>query len=80
VHDVFTNKAAPIHVMKELGGEEVSSYSFPTSALDGGECVTPRPRFSPGERTPSTHCTGGWVGLRAGLDTEVRGKISISTQ
>jgi hypothetical protein len=29
----------------------------------------------PGERTPGTHCTGGWVGLRAGLDTEVRGKI-----
>jgi hypothetical protein len=28
----------------------------------------------PGERTPGTHCTGGWVGLRAGLDTEVRGK------
>jgi hypothetical protein len=27
-----------------------------------------------GERTPGTHCTGGWVGLRAGLDTEVRGK------
>jgi hypothetical protein len=37
--------------------------------------VTPRPRFSPGERTPGTHCTGGWVGPRAGLDTEVRGKI-----
>jgi hypothetical protein len=29
----------------------------------------------PGERTHGTHCTGGWVGLRAGLDTEVRGKI-----
>jgi hypothetical protein len=29
----------------------------------------------PGERTPGTHCTGGWVVLRAGLDTEVRGKI-----
>jgi hypothetical protein len=29
----------------------------------------------PRERTPGTHCTGGWVGLRAGLDTEVRGKI-----
>jgi hypothetical protein len=28
-----------------------------------------------GERTPGTHCTGGWVGPRAGLDTEVRGKI-----
>jgi hypothetical protein len=37
--------------------------------------VTPRPRFIPGERTPSTHCTGGWVGPRAGLDTEARGKI-----
>jgi hypothetical protein len=32
--------------------------------------ITPRSRFTPG-----THCTGGWVGPRAGLDTEVRGKI-----
>jgi hypothetical protein len=30
----------------------------------------------PWERTPCTHCTGGWVGLRAGLDTEATGKIS----
>jgi len=37
--------------------------------------ITPRPRFTPGERTPGTHCTGGWVGPRAGLDTEARGKI-----
>jgi hypothetical protein len=29
----------------------------------------------PGEGTPGTHSTGVWVGLRAGLDTEVRGKI-----
>jgi hypothetical protein len=28
----------------------------------------------PGERIPGTHCTGGCVGLRAGLDTDVRGK------
>jgi hypothetical protein len=35
--------------------------------------VTPRPRFTPG-----THCTGGWVGPRAGLDTEDRGKIICS--
>jgi hypothetical protein len=34
-----------------------------------------RPSFSPGERTPGTHCTRGWVGLRAGLDAEARGKI-----
>jgi hypothetical protein len=39
--------------------------------------ITPRPRFTPGERTPGTHWTGGWVGPRAGLDTEVRGKILL---
>jgi hypothetical protein len=22
-----------------------------------------------------THCTGGWVGLRAGQDTEAKGKV-----
>jgi hypothetical protein len=27
------------------------------------------------ERTPGTHCTGGWVGFSAGLDTEGGGKI-----
>jgi hypothetical protein len=31
--------------------------------------------FTPAERTPGTHCTGGWVGPRAGLDAEARGKI-----
>jgi hypothetical protein len=30
--------------------------------------VTPRTRFTPGERTPGTHWIGGWVGPRAGLD------------
>jgi hypothetical protein len=48
-----------------------SSYSFLTSALDG---VSGQRHASAaicaGERTPGTHCTGGWVGLRAGLDTE----------
>jgi len=29
----------------------------------------------PRERTPGTHWIGGWVGLRAGLDTEAREKI-----
>jgi hypothetical protein len=35
----------------------------------------PRLRLIPGERTPGTHCKEGWVGPRAGLDTEDRGKI-----
>jgi hypothetical protein len=37
--------------------------------------VTPRPRFTSVERIPGTHCIGGWVGPRAGLDAEVRVKI-----
>jgi hypothetical protein len=46
-----------------------SSYSFLTSALEWS-ASRPRPPFTPG-----THCTGGWVGPRDGLDAEVRGKI-----
>jgi hypothetical protein len=34
-----------------------------------------RAALCPGERTPGIHCTGGWVGLRVGLDTEARGKV-----
>jgi hypothetical protein len=38
---------------RHMGERRYSSYSFLTSALDGGEwvSVTPRPRFTPGERT-----------------------------
>jgi hypothetical protein len=52
-----------------------SSYSSTTSALDGvsGQRHAPAVLY-PGERTPGTHCTGGWVGPRAGLDTKVREK------
>jgi hypothetical protein len=39
--------------------------------------VTPRPRFTPRERTKGTHWTGGTVSLRAGMDTETRGKILL---
>jgi hypothetical protein len=71
-------KAVPLHAMEALGGERrYSSYSFSTWALDGGEWSASRPgrAFIPGERTSGTHYTGGWVGPRAGLDTEARGKI-----
>jgi hypothetical protein len=58
------------------GERRYSSYSFSTSALDGGEWSASLPR----ETIPGTHCTGGWVGLRAGLDTDVRGKILCPCQ
>jgi hypothetical protein len=59
------------------GERRYSSHSFTTSALGRGEWLASRPgrAFTPGERTPGTPCTGGWVGPKAGLDTEVRGKI-----
>jgi hypothetical protein len=54
-----------------------SSYSFTTSALDRGEWSASRPgrALPPGKGPPGTQCRGGWVGPRAGLDTEARGKI-----
>jgi hypothetical protein len=61
----------------EAQGESMySSYSFTTSALDWVS-VTPRPRFTPRERTSGTNCTGSWVGPRAGLDTEATGIILL---
>jgi len=40
-------------------------------ALEGSEWSASCPHyFTPGERAPGTHWIGGWVGPRAGLDTE----------
>jgi hypothetical protein len=60
-----------------MGERRYSSYSFLTSATRWWwvVSVTPRPRFTPGERTPGTNYIGGWVGLRAGLDAGARRKI-----
>jgi hypothetical protein len=70
-------KAVPLHAMEALGGEEAHLLFIHDLGTRWGwvVSVTPRPRFSPGERTPGTHWTGGWVGPRAGLGTEARGKI-----
>jgi hypothetical protein len=66
------------HYRHECAKEErkYSSYSFLTSALDGGKWSPSHPsRAVPTQRAPDTHSIGGWVGLRAGLGTEARGKI-----
>jgi hypothetical protein len=63
--------------MQAPGGRGNSS-SFLISAVVGGEwSVTPRPRFTLGERTSGTHWIRGRVGLRTGLDT-ARGKNSLT--
>jgi hypothetical protein len=59
----------------DKGGENYSSYSFFTSALDGVNGQRHARAALYRERTPGTRCTEGWVGPGAGLDTEVRGRI-----
>jgi hypothetical protein len=53
-----------------FGDRRYSFYSLLTSALEGGEWSASRPGrgLPPGKEPPGTHCIGGWVGPRAGLD------------
>jgi hypothetical protein len=75
---ISKDKSVPLHAMEALGDRRYSSYSFSISALDGGEWSASRPGHAlppgKGPPPPGTHCTGGWLGPRAGLDTEARGK------
>jgi hypothetical protein len=53
----------------DKGDKRYSSYSFVTSGLDEDEWSASLPgRALPTGKNPGTHCTGGWVGLRAGLE------------
>jgi hypothetical protein len=71
-------KAVPLHATKALGARGgIAPTHFRLGTRWGWVVsVTPRPRFlPPGKGPPGTHWTGGWVGPRAGLDTEARGEI-----
>jgi hypothetical protein len=58
---------SPLHVTKAYRGVEVYCRPFLTPVLGGGEWSASRPHnLSPGERVPSTNCTGGWEGTAAG--------------
>jgi hypothetical protein len=66
----YAEKQSRYTPRRRLGERRYSSYSFLTSALDGGEWSASLPAaLCPGERTLGTHCTGGWVGPRAELDS-----------
>jgi hypothetical protein len=62
---------------RRLGGKEVQLLLIHDLGTRWGGWSASRQgsAFTPGARTPGTHLTGDWVGPRAGLDTEVRGKI-----
>jgi hypothetical protein len=67
----------PQHTYGGAGGRGyiASTPSWPRHWWRWVVSVTLRPLVTSGERTPGTHCTGGWVGSRASLDADVRGKI-----
>jgi len=58
-----------------MGERRVQLHLFLTSTLDGGEWPAAGPgRFTPMERAPGTNWIVGWVGPRAGLDEEAKGR------
>jgi hypothetical protein len=73
-----TAKDIPLHSMKALGGR---GGIAPTHSHLGirwdWSASRPGRTLALGKGPHGTHCTrtGGWVGPRAGLDTEDRGKI-----
>ena len=50
------------------GWVEVQLYSSMTTALEGVSGQQHAPAVLYPQERPSTHCTGGWVDPRAGLD------------
>ena len=65
------------HAGMEGGGGWCTALLIPNFEARLGGWSTPDPgRFTP-PKNPSTHCTGGWVVPRAGLDSCVEEKISF---
>jgi hypothetical protein len=71
------SKAVPLHAMEALVGEggTAPTHSLPRHFMGVSSQRLALPALYPWEKNTGTHCTGDWVGLRAGLDTEARGKI-----
>jgi hypothetical protein len=69
-----TKRLKLFYYTKAFGGRGgiTPTHSQPRHKMGVLVSVMPRPHFSRGESTPGT---GGWVDPRAGLDTEVGGKI-----
>jgi hypothetical protein len=73
----MVKKTAPLYAMKALGDRKYRSYSLLTSALDRSGQRHALAALFRQEKDPRTHWMGGWVGPRAGPDTEARGKILL---
>jgi hypothetical protein len=74
----FTDSNYPSAGREATRGSGVAAPHF--SSL-GSEWLDWIPcQFSPGDRAPCTHCRGGWVGPRAGLDSFEKRKFSFPCQ
>jgi hypothetical protein len=77
LHELYLSKAVPWYTMEVWGGRGgiAPAHSRPQHYMGvSGEWLASRP----GHTFPQKiHWTGGWVGLRAGLDTETRGKLIL---
>jgi hypothetical protein len=77
-YSLCKSKAATLPSCSRQGERKNSSYSLLTSALDGLSCQSHVPAaLYPRGKDILTNWIGGWVGLRAGLNTEARGKITF---
>jgi hypothetical protein len=76
---IVKRKTVPLHTMQAFVGRGriAPTCSWPQHYIGvSGQCHAPAmPRFTPRERTPSTHWIGGWMGPRASLDAEAQRKI-----
>jgi hypothetical protein len=69
------------HAIKMHGGVEAKLHTFLTWVLDGSEwSASHLSHFTTGERAPSTHWIGGWVGPRGGVDALMKRKILCPCQ
>jgi hypothetical protein len=72
-----SSKAVPLHAIEALRGRGgiAPTHSRPRHYMGvSGQHHAPAALYPRG-KDAGTHCTGGWVGPRTGLDTEARGKI-----
>jgi hypothetical protein len=74
--NLWKAKVVPLHAMEALGGRGniAPTHSWPRHyAAVSSQSHAPT-ALNLGERTHGTHCTGGWVGPKADLDREAKGK------